>query len=308
MTKETIPFSWWSKNHNSKCITVYDNDIARATSIQEAVFIRRFIFLWEKWKSNDGIFIVPKTFCSKVGMSTYAFRKIVNAWEDCNIIKTKSKGLPLKKWYKLDEKKLAEYLTNLKEKGSITYVIENDKIGYRKRQDKVIENDKIYSSNSKSNNSQRSAGESNCFDQFKEKNTKPKGYELACKLYKALKKKRKIFASPNIKKWCAEFSKLEQHVPKSQIKQVISWYGKNIGEEYINEAYCAQSFCLKFPSIVNKMEKDTNIVLGEDPRKIKEGDEVSDEMLDQIMGDGAAEERRKQRKTTKKRQKRKKAV
>ena len=41
-------FNYWLYRENEKAITVYDNEIARATSIDEAVFIRRILYLWKK--------------------------------------------------------------------------------------------------------------------------------------------------------------------------------------------------------------------------------------------------------------------
>lgn len=147
--EQAISYDYWAKNQNKKNTTTYDNIIARHTSIEEAVFLKRFIWHYEnhKHESKGWVFIVPKAFTMPVGMSMYSFRKIVKKWEDLKILRTVTKGLPLKKYYHLNEEKLAHYLTQIYnlEAQTIDFadLIENDNQSYRKREDYLIENEKI---------------------------------------------------------------------------------------------------------------------------------------------------------------------
>jgi hypothetical protein len=102
----------WLSNEN-KSITVYDNNIAVATSIDEAVFVRRILYLWQKFNKQP-MFIVPERFCHPVGMSVYSFRKIVRQWEKDKLITTECHGLPLKKYYAINEENLSSYLNKIK--------------------------------------------------------------------------------------------------------------------------------------------------------------------------------------------------
>lgn len=136
---------FWLLN-DEKSITVYDNDLARVTSIEEAVFIRRFLYLWRKF-DRQPIFIVPEKFCLPVGISIYSFRKITKQWEAQELIKTECRGLPLKKYYSINEENLSSYLNNLK------YSDKNlDKISCRIREDKLSDSTRyIISNNNKTN-------------------------------------------------------------------------------------------------------------------------------------------------------------
>jgi hypothetical protein len=121
---------FWLLN-DEKSITVYDNDIARGTSIEEAVFIRRILYLWKKFNKQP-IFIIPEKFCTPVGISIYSFRKITKQWETDNLIQTECKGIPLKKYYLINEVNLAAYLNTLKyadfERRDISCRIQQDEL------------------------------------------------------------------------------------------------------------------------------------------------------------------------------------
>lgn len=82
-------------------------------------------------------------------------------------------------------------------------------------------------------------------------------HKRAVELHKALAKKRKIFRKVNINKWKMEFKNLsvKDGVEKSHIKEVLNWYIKHIGEEYMFKAYSASAFREKFDSIAAAMEE-----------------------------------------------------
>ncbi len=262
------PYKFWISCQNEKQITVYDNDIARTSSIDEAVFIRRIIYLWEKFKCNKEIFIVPKEFAEPVGMSIYIFRKLVKKWEKEKIIETKNKGLPLKKWYKINEDLLAKYLTNLKEKGMKSHLIKFNKISYQKQQVKVTKFDKIYNSNKIRKDNIVGGKPTNLLGIPK----KSLNFYEQCsnKLENAIRKNNKLCRKVNKNTWSLCFKNLHQkyNKKKKRIKKVLKWYCNNFGEEYVIRAYSANTFCNKFSNIETSMEIDLKkIETGE--RKVK---------------------------------------
>jgi hypothetical protein len=102
-------------------------------------------------------------------------------------------------------------------------------------------------------------------------------YKRSIQLSNALKSKRKIFRKLNIDKWSIEFKKLhiEDEVKKSKIKEVLSWYVKHIGEDFVPEVYSAKSFRLKFEKIVSAMERNQNTER-EKKKSYKPGDDEED--------------------------------
>jgi hypothetical protein len=280
--KTIIPYSFWAANQNKKNTTTYDNVIACQTSMEEAVFVRRFIWLYEskKQEGQGWVFIVPKTFAERVGMSVYSFRRVVKRWEHLNILETKSKGLPLKKYYHLDEERLAWYLSCLYEKRvTITNLIENDKIGSRKREDKVIENDKIL------NTSKRSKG-NNCCDGDKPHTQrshksfsvlggdKPKDtpeHRLSVQFFQAvqdtvernfprnqLPKKDKDTGRRNWTAWDRAFRDFlqEGRFTYEQISSTIKWYASHIGKKCVPELYSAKTFCEEYIRVLKAIKRD----------------------------------------------------
>ena len=252
-----IPYEVWVKCSNEKDITVYDNQIAKASSIDEAVFIRRIIFLWEKCKHDKEMFIVPKKFAEPVGMSIHSFRKIVKQWEKKKIIKTKNKGLPLKKWYRINEKLLAKHISELKGNHLNPQVTQNDKITYSKRQLKVTQNDKIYNKNKvRESNTVVPKGSNGLISSKNADISKSFDYRMSSKLYESLAKKRKIMRKVDLVRWSKQFAKfrIDNNLSKMDFKKTLMWYCKNIGGEFVPRAYAAKSFCDKYVRILDAKE------------------------------------------------------
>ncbi len=81
---------------------------------------------------------------------------------------------------------------------------------------------------------------------------------LARRLSVLLIKKGLRNSSPNLSMWAREFTKLRkdpEHT-EEEILEVMSWYEKNVGEEFVNEAECGLSFRKKFGKLKKKMLKD----------------------------------------------------
>jgi len=287
-------YRFWENSQNEKNITVYDNIIARATSIEEAVFIRRIIYLWKKFKQYGEMFIVPEKFSQPIGMSVYQFRKIVKKWEQLKLIRTESKGLPIKKWYQLDENAIANYLSLIMENeiykqehntkqdryhiddfGVVgndedPQVNEIDNLSYRNRQLKLSKSTTyIIRKNKKKNNSVSPDGHASLFGDIKKKSFFDKA---TIKLIKALQNKNKIMRSPDRKKWSNQLKLLytKDKVPKKLIKEVLLWYSNNIGKKYVPDARSAETFRKKFDCIYAAMQRDQIFNEDKDPIEISE--------------------------------------
>ncbi len=115
MVVKAFSYEFWKANRSQEGITIYDNDFAQIVGVGEAIYIRRMLFFWSKWgcKNKKGIFLRPEKFISSIGMTNYTFRKITERWEELGILTTKVVGRTRKKWFKINEEKLAEYLTHL---------------------------------------------------------------------------------------------------------------------------------------------------------------------------------------------------
>lgn len=88
----------------------------------------------------------------------------------------------------------------------------------------------------------------------------------AKELLEGLQKKRLIQRKPSIAKWPDEFRKLREldKISKKSIREVLGWYLKNMGDEYVPQAFSAKSFREKFDYIIAMMRK-SNRRLGSSP-------------------------------------------
>ncbi len=103
-----------------------------------------------------------------------------------------------------------------------------------------------------------------------------KYYELSIQLCEALQSKRKLFRKKvNLNKWICRFKELNEQISIEKIQDVLSWYIKHIGQEYIPEAFSAKSFLDKFIRIESAMEKKQNPEI-KDKKSYKPGSEQDD--------------------------------
>lgn len=86
-----------------------------------------------------------------------------------------------------------------------------------------------------------------------------KSFEERCtiKLKRTLQLKRKLCKKVNKKQWMSRFRNLykKHDIKKSTIKNVLKWYCKNIGKEFVPLAFSAKTFCSKFPNIEEAMNR-----------------------------------------------------
>ncbi len=282
--KVTIPYEFWATNQNKKNTTSYDNTIACQTSMEEAVFIRRFIWYYEdkKKKGRGWVYIRPRIFALRVGMSLYTFRKIVKKWERLKLVETKCEGRKYLKYYHLNEDRMAEYLSTIYEKSK---VIENNNLGYRKQQplrlSKTTTSLNDINNASKNNTAARtkSPGQQSIkpliLHPDKAKDTPE--HRLSVQLFKILrpivepnadgmpKKEWEIDEKTGKKKrtgprdwrdWHKAFrSKLnEGRHDEQEISRILKWYGENIRERYTPQLYSANTFCKELCRVIRQMK------------------------------------------------------
>lgn len=67
---------------------------------------------------------------------------------------------------------------------------------------------------------------------------------------------RKLRSKPiKYREWLSEFVKLEKKETPEAVMKVMDWYVKNIGKEFVPEAYCASSFRKKFDQIKKQADE-----------------------------------------------------
>lgn len=95
------------------------------------------------------------------------------------------------------------------------------------------------------------------FTERKEPEKKSAPRMFAEKLHSSLSVKRKIFRrDTDLKSWTKEIAKFiaESDVSVEEFEKVLDWYCDHIGEEYVPQAYSAESFVKKFPSICQQSQ------------------------------------------------------
>jgi len=242
---QIIPYDTWSKIQNRKNRVWYDRIIAMHTSVAEAVFVSNFLYLWNKFQNadTDGIFIVPKRFKELTGISPYTFRKIVHDWEKKEILETKSKNLPLKKYYKLNTKMLSIYLSCIYTYGA-AHLVEFDKISYRIDQVKVVEFDKIYNKSKieetiKDVSSQKSETDSTVYITV-----------LAMQINKIVQKTKTLTHKVRISTWEKQIKALHKDYTQQEIVNTLEWYIKHYKDKYVPRIHTPKLQEV-FPRIVN---------------------------------------------------------
>lgn len=285
---KAFSYDFWKTDRSQDNITIYDNDFAKIVGIDEAVFIRRIIFFWEKWgrKNKNGVFLRPEKFTGQIGMTNYIFRKITTKWEEQGILKTKVVGRARKKYFKVNEKKLAEYLTMLFKKAH-----KNQKMQIAKSKSANCENEISYISKRIVN--KRSEINSHCPSQSSQsaprtsktrsdrrvrdpiqyndnmpslipnvsRPKKSKSYILAKKLSVVLQRHRKLTREPNLSKWTKQIEGLHYgpaNASYEEISEMIELLDANIHDRYCPKPRCAEKFVECYPGLLDFQERMKN--------------------------------------------------
>lgn len=256
---------------NYENTTTFNNSIANATSVNEAIFVSWFIYMWETKSKNGEMFIVEDAFIQRTGVPRYSFRKIVKKWEGLGIIKTKLKGVPMKKYYQLKKSKFIGYIhalfdpkdTPSKSNGVCSvnhpgsYNTESITI---KRDSKEPLSPAVCKADTQgsvfcfnSNGSQPTL-----FDIDKTPKKRTFSDRMSKKLYIKVKSKNQLpFNSKSRSRWTTTFNNMlkEDGREKKRIRKVLEWYIKHYGESFIPEARCANTFRKKFCEIESAMNR-----------------------------------------------------
>lgn len=82
-------------------------------------------------------------------------------------------------------------------------------------------------------------------------------YTAADKLHEVITSHRKITGKYEREKWAREFRLMREYdkIDKKTIREAIQWYAKHIGEKYVPEAFCGNSFRRKFVKFLAAMER-----------------------------------------------------
>lgn len=85
--------------------------------------------------------------------------------------------------------------------------------------------------------------------------------QISRRLAEGLSKKGKLTRSVNISKWTSQVEDwiLETNIEPSRILKVLDWYLENINNEFMPEAYSANTFRDKFPRIESAKRRSTKM-------------------------------------------------
>jgi len=85
-------------------------------------------------------------------------------------------------------------------------------------------------------------------------------HEVVVQFYHALRDKRRLMRLPNLRGWAKTIKEFEainpSHIDSEEIRSVMSWFCDHMGEEFVPNARSAISFCEKFISIRDAMNRD----------------------------------------------------
>ena len=254
-----VSFEIWSTNLNKNNKVWYDKIIALQTSIEEAVIASTFIYLWNKFKKHDadGIFIIPKEFEKHTAITSYALRKVLNRWESLEIIVTKCKGIPLKKYYWLDEGRFAEYLNEIYDSYHFAHPIEIDRICCRNRKGYVNENDKIINK-SKLIKKKNNDGNPSCSTAATLQVESDPFYEKCAICINNIVRKHKDMRHRHYTStWSKVFVQIvhTDGIKKRTVRQTLKWYKQHYGEKFVPRIYIISDLRNKFPRIIAAMER-----------------------------------------------------
>ncbi len=279
-----------SRTLSSDHTTTFNNHFANHTSINEAVFLAWFLYMWKEKANNGWMFLIEEHFLRRTSISRNGFRQVVKNWEDMGLITTKLQGSPMKKFYSVNVEKLVAYVDSIMEKELIPDVKKKAKKGPRvnpseigglnpSETGRIYNNIKYLKKNKKEKNSPsgRKPPSGGCSkhvsyggtsDRLIPDTTPPRKltkYErLAIKytniLWDEVERIRQL--DPKCKKyqWIDKFHKFlkSKKATIKEFKDTLDWYLPRMTNKGIPEAFSAEAFCTKFLAIKIKMVKDRN--------------------------------------------------
>lgn len=199
---------------------------------------------------EDWFFIIHKQQIEQTGLTISKIRACKTILKEDRILKTKHAGVPPKEWYKINHKHLFDLIFREDE-------IENsnrkETLSLKMRfHDGTINNNKVTKEKT--------------YKKDKPKKTKKASYTERNKKYLPiaetlakiiLTKKNMKYTSIQISHWTNDIRQLVENNQVSivRINAALSWYGKNIGGEYIPVIESGYSLKNKFTKLEDAMER-----------------------------------------------------
>lgn len=93
-----------------------NKELIKQLGLECATLLGDLASKYEYWKERDGLtedgffFVTAEYIEKEIGLSEYKQRKAFNKLEQENLIETKIYGLPKKKYFKLNDSKIAEII------------------------------------------------------------------------------------------------------------------------------------------------------------------------------------------------------
>jgi len=210
---------------------------------------------WEKRECYQSL----KTVCSNLGMSKTT---VINARNELlkngYIVVKREKD-------KYDNEYVIVTIVNIWEQNEDKYTVLQSTDGYMRVPEGVHESTQYKTSLQRHTMSPPSDGDNAIVSSLpnKRKCPSPWDHRAAEELHKAVTSFRPVNGRSDLKAWAEQFRLMREYdkIEKKDIREVLQWYAKHIGEEYIPEAFSASSFRSKFKDgkflgAMNRSRKD----------------------------------------------------
>lgn len=215
-------------------------------------------------QDSHSFYLTHESQMKHTGMSEHEIRTAKKKLIDLKIVLTYKKGVPAKEYYRIDWEVLVDFITDSKPlQVSVGQDLENlevkaSKISrtiYKETRDKETRDIKLHSL-------ERLKGYKELSMEDRTKYFVPHAKRLASIIKK--EKNYKIDKT-KIRSWSNEIRKVHETdgVPAKRIREVLEWYGENIGGQFIPVVYSGAAFRNKFLALEeaikrSKQPKPTN--------------------------------------------------
>lgn len=145
---------------SSSNVGYYNKEIARMFGLNEAIILSELCSKYEYWKKenklteNEFFFETQETIEENTTLSSYQQRNALKTLEENKILTTKLVGIPAKKYFKINENELLQYLTPRCEETAQLEVkkLNSSNIKYNNTKDNIISNNKLLDNETVLNN------------------------------------------------------------------------------------------------------------------------------------------------------------
>ena len=214
----------------------------------------------EKKKKFNGWFFCEATKIQKGTVcSPHIQRKWFKVFEEIGLVQIKLKGVPPKRYFKINEKVLNSLMDSKCQPGEHLNV---NPVNIQMSTGLTHNSNNRVNKNRVEDNSSTNIVEPKINGHSSLKNVDTSKYlKLATKLSKIIQTKKKVtHTNSQIKSWAEEFRKLTSvnKVNYSRQKKALKWYKKAIGGKYIPVIESGKSFREKFIKLEDAMSREEN--------------------------------------------------